>query len=66
MPPVHPPIALKLSVVADLFGFMLGSQSLQHAGWWGLLGAGIGATAAQSARESRFRRGTDALCLFSC
>ena len=39
MPPVHPPIALKLSVVADLFGFMLGSQSLQHAGWWGLLGA---------------------------
>lgn len=52
MPPVHPaivhyPIALvTLSVVADLFGFNFGSQSLQHAGWWALLGAGMGAAAA--------------------
>lgn len=43
MPPVHPaivhyPIALvTLSVVADLFGFIFGSQSLQHAGWWALM-----------------------------
>lgn len=52
MPPVHPaivhyPIALvTLSVVADLFGFIFGSQSLQHAGWWALLGAAIGAAVA--------------------
>ena len=52
MPPVHPaivhyPIALvTLSVVADLFGFIFSSQSLQHAGWWALLGAAIGAAAA--------------------
>ena len=49
MPPVHPaivhyPIALiTLSVVADLFGFTFGSQSLQNAGWWALLGAAFGA-----------------------
>lgn len=52
MPPVHPaivhyPIALvTLSVVADLFGFIFESPSLEHAGWWALLGAAIGAAAA--------------------
>lgn len=49
MPPVHPalvhyPIALvTLSVLADVIGFFVGSQSLQNAGWWALLGAAIGA-----------------------
>lgn len=49
MPPIHPalvhyPIALvTLSVVADVIGFIVGSQSLQNAGWWALLGAAIGA-----------------------
>lgn len=49
MPPVHPalvhyPIALvTLSVLADVIGFTVGSQSLQNAGWWALLGAAIGA-----------------------
>lgn len=49
MPPVHPalvhyPIALvTLSVLADVIGFTVDSQSLQNAGWWALLGAAIGA-----------------------
>lgn len=49
MPPVHPalvhyPIALvTLSVLADVIGFIVGSQSLQDAGWWALLGAALGA-----------------------
>lgn len=52
MPPVHPaivhfPIALvSLSVLADLFGFVYASASLQSAGWWSLLGAAIGAALA--------------------
>lgn len=49
MPPIHPaivhfPIALLvLSVIADLFGYFYQSDSLKGAGWWSLLGAGIGA-----------------------
>lgn len=52
MPPVHPalvhyPIALvTLSVVADLFGYLTDSPSLQAAGTWALLGAGAGAAVA--------------------
>lgn len=47
MSPVHPalvhyPIALvTLSVLADVIGFFVDSQSLQNAGWWALLGAAI-------------------------
>lgn len=49
MPPIHPaivhyPIALvTLSVVADLLGYISGSESLPIAGWWALIGAAIGA-----------------------
>ena len=52
MPPIHPaivhyPIALMtFSVVADLLGYLTDSPSLQVAGFWALLGAGIGAAVA--------------------
>ena len=52
MPPVHPavvhyPIALlTLSVIADLFGYLRGDQTLQATGTWALFGAGIGASVA--------------------
>ena len=52
MPPIHPaivhyPIALiTLSVLADLFGYISGSESLQTVGWWALIGAAIAAALA--------------------
>lgn len=52
MPPVHPaivhfPVALvTLSVVADLVGYLSGSESLRTAGWWALFGAAVGAALA--------------------
>ena len=52
MPPIHPaivhyPIALvTLSVIADLLGYICGSESLQTVGWWALIGAAIGAALA--------------------
>lgn len=48
MPPIHPaivhfPIALlTLSVLADFFAYFYHSDSLKAAGWWALLGAGVG------------------------
>ena len=45
MPPIHPaivhyPIALvMLSVIADLIGYIRGSESLQMVGCWALIGA---------------------------
>lgn len=52
MPPVHPalvhfPVALvTLSVVADLLGYISGSDSLLGTGWWALAGAAVGAALA--------------------
>lgn len=44
---VHFPIALLvLSVTADWIGYLTGALSLQHAGWWSLLGAAAGAAVA--------------------
>lgn len=55
MKPLHPivahfPIALlPLSVAADFVGFFADIASLRHTGWWALLGAAGGGTAAVAA-----------------